>query len=274
MRFTSLVVAPVCLASSTQKWTIDDIDAMIDRDPEFWTSWDTVKKGGMDDFAIVAGTGDEEVLENVEETGEDEHFAFTDGTDTVSTDTVTTKDAGDSLTVASDSERLYASLKVLYELLVENPLAEASFISDRMKERTSPDNPYASVNQIEATRKLMLDACVIPLWAHKALIWMVKPNPEFALRFMDSFIRSFVSAYNAATFGNESSDILRLRYSIWIKYVLIPFAREELVNCEQVPGTDLLRLKSEHLSNVFKDQLSQLNDDPQSILNHFATIGN
>jgi hypothetical protein len=159
----------------------------------------------------------------------------------------------------------------MYEKLVSDPLANTESIVEAIQSQTSADNLYATIKQVEYTRKIVLDACTMPYWVHKALLWMVRPNTEFALGFMDTFIQSFISAYNSARGPNETDTFLKFRYSMWIRYVLVPFAKDETMNFEAVAGTNdsFLKLKNELLPFVFQDQLDNLVANPDAIMEMF-----
>ena len=249
MRLLTLIFAPIAMASYRHEMTIEEIDAMIDEDPKFWSNWDSVKKGEVDDFAVS-----------------DEIDPLPD-----SPTSLTTQEALSETEPVTTIQPtvLYNSLKTVYEMLAENPFVDANLIAEQMRTRTSTDNPYATAEQVEATRTVILEACVIPVWAHKALIWMVKPNPDFAIRFIDTFIRSFLSAFNSA--ANQPIGILQMKYSIWIRFVLVPFAKDQSINCEQVAGTETLRLKPDLLPVVFKDQLELLKTNPEQVMGIFAS---
>jgi len=248
MRVFSAVLMAVFVASTKRQMSIEEIDAMIG-DSDFWANWDSLKEGTDDEF------GEMDVVDTT-----------IPGTPTSATTAETNSD-----TPVIDRPLLYASLRAMYEKLVSDPLANTESIVEAIRNQTSAHNPYATITQVEYTRNMVLDACTMPYWVHKALLWMVRPNPEFALRFMDAFIHSFIAAYNSGRRPNESDTLLQFRYSMWIRYVLVPFAEDQTMNCETVVGSNnsFLKLKNELLPLVFKDQLDNLVANPDDIMELF-----
>ena len=230
--------------------SIEEIDALIAQDPKFWSAWD----------------GPQSMLE--------------DAIDELSTPVPPTEAAPHPVSatveaVSGTSSELLRTLEITYEFLAANPRESAENIVHGIITRTSASNPFAAVEQVKQLQRMIFDLCSIPSWAHRALIEMIQPNPEFALRFIDSFVRSFVEAYNAARPSGTLDATLRIRFSTWIRFVLIPFIRDHTINCGKIPGNEeYLQIKPDILPHVFLAQIEYLRAHPEAVTEMVALSAN